>query len=80
MRSTPIPRSQARRLAMNVPMSLVDGGSRAVTIEGYAPRADEDMMFLYNVVSPDYFQTLRIPLLAGREFARTDDDDGARRR
>jgi len=59
-------------LAMNVPMSLVDGGSRAVNIEGYAPRADEDMMFLYNIVSPDYFQALRIPLLAGREFTRTD--------
>ena len=60
-------------LAMNVPMGLVDGGSRTVSIESYAPRADEDMMFLYNIVAPDYFRTLRIPLLAGREFARTDD-------
>ena len=60
-------------LAMNVPMSLVDGASRATNIESYAPRPDEDMMFLYNIVSPDYFQTLRIPLLAGREFTRTDD-------
>ncbi len=60
-------------LAMNAPLSLVDGAMRAVSIEGYAPRSDEDMMFLYNIVSPDYFRTLHIPLLAGREFARTDD-------
>ena len=46
----------------NVPMSLVDGASRATNIEGYAPRSDEDMLFLYNIVAPDYFRTLRIPL------------------
>jgi hypothetical protein len=62
-------------LAMNVPMSLVDNASRAVQIEGYAPRTDEDMVFLYNTVSPKYFSTLHIPILAGREFARTDDQN-----
>jgi predicted permease len=60
-------------LALNVPMSLVDGASRATAVEGYVPRSDEDMLFLYNIVAPDYFRTLRIPLAAGREFARTDD-------
>lgn len=67
------PAFESATLAMNVPMSLVDNGSRATTIEGYAPRSDEDLIFLYNVVAPDYLQTLRIPLLAGREFTRTDD-------
>jgi macrolide transport system ATP-binding/permease protein len=60
-------------LALNVPMSLVDPGPRATNVEGYSPRSDEDMLFLYNIVSPQYFQTLRIPLLAGRDFTRTDD-------
>jgi predicted permease len=60
-------------LATNVPMSLVDPGPRATNVEGYAPRSDEDMLFLYNIVSPQYFQALRIPLLAGRDFTRTDD-------
>lgn len=63
-------------LAMNVPMSLVDNASRATAIEGYEPRTDEDMLFLYNVIAPRYFETLRIPLLAGRDFARTDDPNG----
>ena len=60
-------------LAFLAPMSLVDGGARAIGIEGYSPRADEDMIFLTNIVGPSYFSTLRIPLIAGREFARTDD-------
>lgn len=60
-------------MALNVPMGLVDPGSRSTTVEGYSPRSDEDMMFLYNIVAPDYFHTLRIPLVAGREFTRTDD-------
>ena len=63
-------------LAFNAPLSLVDGGSLSIAIEGYSPRADEDMIFLYNLVGPSYFQTLRIPLIAGREFSRTDDPNG----
>lgn len=63
-------------LAQNAPLSLVDGASRAVTIEGYVARADEDILFLYNTIAPRYFETLRIPLAAGREFARTDDGGG----
>jgi hypothetical protein len=30
----------------------------------------------YNQVSPEYFATLGIPLSSGREFARTDDENG----
>jgi predicted permease len=63
-------------LAANVPLSLVDNSSRATHVEGYAPRSDEDMLFLYNVIAPDYFRTLRVPILAGRDFTRTDDATG----
>lgn len=69
------PAFESAGLAANVPLSLVDGASRAVTIEGYSPRSDEDMMFLYNTVGPDYFRALRVPLVAGREFSRTDNAD-----
>ena len=43
MRSPPSRHSSSATLAINVPLSLVDAGSRAITIEGYAPRTDEDM-------------------------------------
>ena len=67
------PAFESASLALNVPLSLVDNASRVTNVEGYAPRSDEDMLFLYNVITPEYFRTLRIPVLAGRDFARTDD-------
>ena len=45
--------------------SMVRQGHR---VEGYQPRRDEDLRFLFNVIAPDYFRTLRIGLVAGREF------------
>jgi putative ABC transport system permease protein len=60
-------------LAANTPMSLVPGRSREFEIEGYAARKNEDLRFLVNIVSPDYFGTLRIPILAGRQMSATDD-------
>ena len=50
---------------------------RRVAIEGYEPRRDEDLAFLSNTVGPDYFRTLRIDLMAGREFEDRDDESAA---
>ena len=44
-----------------------------VWIEGYEARPDEDLSFLSNTVGPDYFTTLKIRLIAGREFEARDD-------
>jgi predicted permease len=52
---------------------MVDSASQKVVFEGYHPRRDEDLVFLYNVVTDDYFRTLRIGIEAGREFAGHDD-------
>jgi macrolide transport system ATP-binding/permease protein len=60
-------------LAAFLPLTLVDGPSGDVRIEGYQRRRDEDLSFLFNVIAPDYFQTLRIGLVAGRDFSRRDD-------
>jgi putative ABC transport system permease protein len=68
---------ESATLAMAYPMTMVDGPGQPVTVEGYEPRRDEDLSFLFNIVAPDYFRTLRIGLLAGREFARQDDPDAS---
>jgi predicted permease len=60
-------------LAAMFPMTMVDYASQKVVVEGYHPRRDEDLAFLYNIVMDDYFRTLRIGIEAGREFARHDD-------
>ena len=52
---------------------MVDGVRQAVAVEGYEPRKGEDLAFLFNIVAPDYFRTLKIGLVAGREFVRGDD-------
>ena len=65
-------------LASSLPLTLVDGQVRGAVIEDYRPRADEDLAFLYNIVTPGYFQTLRVPLVAGRDFERRDGPDSLR--
>jgi predicted permease len=65
-------------LARNPPLTLVDQGAQRVTIDGYTPRHDEDLTFLSNIVAPDYFRTLNIRLIAGREFESRDDASAMR--
>lgn len=69
------PGIDAVSLASALPLTLVDGARFPVGIEGYTARPDEDLVFLLNVVSADYFKTLRIGLLEGREFEARDDED-----
>src|SRR5215472_9499998 len=45
-----------------------------VTIDGYAPAKDQDMRLNYETVGPLYFQTMRIPLLHGRDFDERDQE------
>jgi predicted permease len=43
-----------------------------ITVEGYQPKPGEDMAPFYNAVSPGYFATLGLKLMAGREFLPSD--------
>ncbi|HZA35708.1 MAG TPA: FtsX-like permease family protein, partial [Vicinamibacterales bacterium] len=53
---------------------ILSGGSwnSTVTVEGYAAREGENVVAYNNTVMPGYFQTLRIPLLLGRDFSERD--------
>jgi len=76
-RTRGLPGVEAAALAMVVPVS--PGGVRiGVQVEGYQPGPDEDMEIDLNVVSPGYFRTLGIPLLAGRDLEDRDRGDAAR--
>ncbi len=56
---------------------LADSQSQStVKVEGYQPGPEEDMNPSTNDVGPEFFQTMGIPLLRGREFT-TSDVDGA---
>jgi predicted permease len=46
--------------------------SSTVTVEGYEPKDGEDMNPDLNAVGTEFFSTLGIPLVAGRDFADAD--------
>ena len=70
-----LPGVQSATVATRLP--LVPGSStRGIMIEGrtYPPDQEGEVISPnYSVISPDFFKVLRVPLLAGREFARGDD-------
>lgn len=70
-----VPGIQSATLARRLP--LTDGGIAFanVAIDGYAPAKDEDTRLNYETVGPEYFQTMRIPFVHGRDFDKRDQED-----
>src|SRR5271168_54324 len=68
-----LPGVQSVSLAENVLLGFDYGSWENVDVEGYVPRHDENMKIYRNSVSPGYFESLRIPLVAGRDFTDADD-------
>src|SRR5437867_7603 len=55
-----------------VPLMAGNNWGNSVAVEGLNAGPDTDRESRFNVIGPAYFQTLGMPLIAGREFTRAD--------
>ncbi|HJP93206.1 MAG TPA: ABC transporter permease [Pyrinomonadaceae bacterium] len=53
------------------------GQRRGIVLEGYQPKPNEDTELNTNVIGLNYFKTMQIPLLAGRDFNAQDREGSA---
>ena len=71
-RSRTLPGVQSASLAAIIPMGDTSIGGEIVIPEIHPVKGQAHPSALYNAVSPGYFQTLRIPLLRGRDIEERD--------
>jgi macrolide transport system ATP-binding/permease protein len=72
-----LPGVESAAFARMVPLSYVSSAEAPVVVDGYTPPPEESPTVEYNEVGPGYFVTMGIPLVAGREFTRGDDENAA---
>src|SRR5438094_2011470 len=70
-----LPCVQSAALARVRPFSYTVYSSAPLEIEGYQPPRNEQIAADYNQVSEGYLATIGIPIVAGREFTRNDDEN-----
>src|SRR6185437_13704196 len=70
-----VPGIESVAFAATTPLGYICCSSSPIAVDGYQPSPDEQPEVEYNQVGPGYLATLGIPLLSGREFARSDDEN-----
>jgi len=71
-RTKALPGVEAASLARIVPLGG-NGMRIGLEIEGYTPPTGESITFDFNLVGPDYFKTMKLPIVRGRAFTPQDD-------
>ncbi|MDD5542181.1 MAG: ABC transporter permease [Acidobacteriia bacterium] len=72
-----LPGVQSVALANRMPLTL-SGGSTSVKPEGYVAQTNESMEIQDAIITPNYFQTLQIPIVKGRDFTPQDNKSSQR--
>ena len=72
-----LPGVQSVALSDRVPLGF-GGGSTSVKPEGYISPANESMETQAAIITPNFFQTMQIPLVKGRDFTLQDNKGSQR--
>jgi macrolide transport system ATP-binding/permease protein len=64
--------------AFSVPLGLMSASERIIVEEHPLEAGQPEPVVYYNMVSPDYFETLRIALHRGRVFSKADSEKAAK--
>jgi len=72
-----LPGVESAAFARMTPLSYVSSATAPIVVDGYQPPPEESPTVEYNEVGDDYFVTMGIALVAGREFTRADDEKAA---
>jgi macrolide transport system ATP-binding/permease protein len=72
-----LPGVESAVFARATPLGYGSYSESPIAVDGYQPLPEEQPTVEYNEVGPDYFVTMGIPLLSGREFTRADDEKTA---
>jgi len=70
-----LPGVESATLARVIPFSYNDFSSSPIEVDGYQSPPNEQPTVDYVQVSEDYFVTLGIPIVSGRAFTRTDNEN-----
>ncbi len=69
-----IPGVESATLSRLIPFTYGTFSTASLAVDGYQLAPNEQLNSSYLEVGEDYFKTLGIPIVAGREFQRTDDE------
>jgi macrolide transport system ATP-binding/permease protein len=72
-----LPGVESAVFARATPLGYGSYSESPIAVDGYQPPPEEQPTVEYNEVGPDYFVTMGIPLVSGREFTRADDEKAA---
>jgi macrolide transport system ATP-binding/permease protein len=70
-----LPSVESASLNRVFPFSYNPYSSAPIEVDGYQPAPNEQPTVEYNQVTEEYFATIGIPIVSGREFVRTDDEN-----
>ena len=70
-----LPGIESAAFANLTPLGYKSYSSSPIAVDGYQPLANEQPEVEYNQVGPGYLATLGIPIVSGREFTRSDNEN-----